>query len=109
MSRESVAWVTAKPRRRSLRRSSSWFVTRELASRSRIALWRCSFMGISLVDLAGSAVNVQFRTGCRILGKSKARLAGTRPRLYKYTTEMNNYAKRFCRQEEEKAVCEESQ
>src|SRR6266567_2895230 len=77
MSRESVAWVTSKPRRRSLRLSSSWLVTRELATSSLIALCLWYFID-ALRSFAG-----QIESAARSM----------RPRLHKYTTKVYNYAK----------------
>src|ERR1700723_1215929 len=67
------------PRRRNLRRSSSWLATGELASTSRITLRRWAFI---------------FFSKRRIAAKAKARSAERKPRLNKYTTKVHKYARK---------------
>src|ERR1700722_16305010 len=66
------------PRRRSLRRSSSWLATGEPASTSRITFRRWTFIFPEPIPSA-----------C----KAKARSAKRKPRLDKYTTKVHKYAR----------------
>src|ERR1700739_4546797 len=75
MSRDNVACVTSNPRRRSLRRSSSWFATSACATSSRIALCLWNFI-------------FSFRT-------KQKRGSQSQPRLHKYTQKLYKYASGF--------------
>src|SRR5580704_1508519 len=67
------------PRRRNLRRSSSWLATGELETTSRIASSRWVFIVEFLVPPQK---------------KAKARSAKRKPRSNKYTTNLNKYARK---------------